>query len=306
MQRAADMPYSYRAYGCNLVSDVPLVRLMPGTDPALDTITVRRCAQTPEVPAQALRLGPDAWAAPNFLQLRIEGVVHLTALNGDTLLYQPMDGADDVSVQLFLMGSGLGALLMQRNLLVIHGNAFEIGGSCVMCMGPSGIGKSTTAAGLMQRGYRVMSDDICAINAAGQIVPGMPHIKLWQSAADALGVETRALDRVRPETDKYGLPLEGAFCEDHAPVTRIYLLTTHEADTIVCKRLSAHDKFSALRDNTYRLPFVEGLGLGAVHFQQLVTLSQTVTVTRVSRPAQGFHLDALLDSLIADATAQTA
>lgn len=48
------MPYTYRAYGCNLVSDLPLVRLSPGTDPALDTITVSRRDDLPNIPDGAV------------------------------------------------------------------------------------------------------------------------------------------------------------------------------------------------------------------------------------------------------------
>lgn len=296
------MTHSYRAYGFNLVSDLPLVRLSPGTDPALETITVTRQDVLPDAPEGATRMGPHAQAAPGFLSLDIEGIVRLVALDGQRLLYRPYAGTDDVSIQLFLMGSGLGAILMQRKLLVMHGNAVQLGGGCVMCVGPSGVGKSTTAAGLMQRGCRVMSDDICAINAAGQIVPGMPHIKLWQEAADGLGVRTDTLDRVKPELEKFGVPLGDAFCNDHLPITRIYELSTHEADTVTVEKLGAHEKFTVLRENTYRLPFVAGMGMNILHFRQLEALSRQVILTRIRRPVEGFHLDQLLDVLIADAT----
>lgn len=306
MPSAPAMPYTYRAYGCNLVSDLPLVRLSPGTDPALDTITVSRRDDLPNIPDGATRLGPFAWAAPNFLSLDIDEIVHIVAVNGRELLYRPYAGIDDVSVQLFLMGSGLGAVLMQRKFLVMHGNAVEFDGACVMCVGPSGVGKSTTAAGLMQRGHRVMSDDICAIDADGRIVPGMPHIKLWQQAADGLGLSTDALDRVRPELQKFGLPLEDAFCEDHVPIKRIYVLSPHASDEIVCEHLTAHAKFQVLRKNTYRLPFVAGMGLNKLHFQQVEALSRQTTVMRIKRPEHGFDLERLLDVLIADATGRTA
>ena len=306
MLSASAMPYTYRAYGCNLVSDIALVRLSPGTDPALDTITVGRRDDLPSPPENATQMGERAWAAPNYLSLDIEGVVHFVAMDGRHLFYRPYDGIDDVSVQLFLMGSGIGAVLMQRKFLVMHGNAVEFDGACVMCVGPSGVGKSTTAAGLMQRGHRVMSDDICAIDAEGRIVPGMPHIKLWQQAADGLGLSTAALDRVRPELQKFGLPLADAFCEDHVPIKRVYVLTPHASDEIICERLSAREQFKVLRENTYRLPFVTGMDLHRLHFQQIEALSRRTTVVRLMRPDRGFDLDRLLDALVADATAGAA
>lgn len=314
MQSAPAMPYAYRAYGCNLVSDLPLARLSPGPaatmepapDTAPDTIAVHRCQTLPDIPGHATQMGPYSWAAPDFLSLNVEGVVQLVAMNGNRLLYRPYPGVDAMSVQLFLMGSGLAAILMQRRFLVMHGNAVEMDGMCVMCVGPSGAGKSTTAAGMMQRGHRVMSDDICVINAEGQIVPGMPHIKLWQQAADGLGLSTDALDPVRPRIAKFGLPLEDAFCADLRPVRRIYVLAGHMSGTIACERLNSHEKFKALCDNTYRLPFVAAMGLKALHFQQVTTLSKQVTVTRIRRPFDGFHLTEVLDAITEDALGQAA
>ncbi|MBY4891625.1 hypothetical protein KUL25_02465 [Rhodobacteraceae bacterium N5(2021)] len=304
MQSASVTSFAYRAYGFNLVSDIPLARLSPGIDLGLDTITVTRQEVMPEAPANAAKIGPYLRAAPGFLSLDIDGVVRMAAIAGQRLLYCPYDGTDDASVQVFLMGSGLGAVLMQRKLLVMHGNAVEVAGACVMCVGPSGVGKSTTAAGLMQRGHRVMSDDVCAINGAGQIVPGIPSIKLWQSAADGLGMATKGLDPVRPDMEKYGLPLGRAFYADPLPVTRIYVLSPNGSATVSLERLNAAEKFDTLRDNTYRFPFVAALGLSTLHFQQLADLARRISVTRIKRPAEGFHLDQLLDALIADTTDQ--
>lgn len=304
MPRAPAPPYAYRAYGCNLASDIALSRLSPGTDPALDTITVARVEVLPQAPQDAKRHGAFLRAGPNYLELDIEGIVHFVALNGDRLLYRPYAGADPMSVQLFLTGSGLGAVLMQRKLLVMHGNAVQMAGACVMCVGPSGAGKSTTAAGLMQRGYRVLSDDVCAINGAGQIVPGMPHIKLWQDAADALSLSTQGLEPLGLDAQKFGLPLGAAFCADPLPVTRVYLLDPHASADVRLERVQAAEKFRLLRDNTYRFPFVAAMGLSAVHFRQLTELSESVSVTRIHRPQDGFHLDAVLDALIADVTDQ--
>ena len=298
---AIDQPYSYRAYGYNLISDIPLVRLSPGFDASLDTISVERCETLPDKPVDAIQVGPFAWGSERMISLNVNQIVHMVAQGGKTLRYRAYEGADETSVQLFLMGSGLGALLMQRQLLVMHGNAVEIDGACIMCVGPSGIGKSTTAAGLLQRGYRIMSDDICAIDMQSRIIPGMPHIKLWQDAADHLEMSTSHLDRVQPHVEKFGMPLGDAFCESFAPVKTIYLLEAHNTPDITLETLKTSQKFMALRNNTYRLPFVKGMNLAATHFQQLSSLSKAVTVKRVRRPKQGFQLDALLDALLEDA-----
>ncbi|MCF2872365.1 hypothetical protein L0664_14920 [Octadecabacter sp. G9-8] len=306
MQPSPAIPYKYRAYGCNFVSDVPLLMLNKGSDVNLDTITIRRCNELPPRPERARQIGPLAWAGADYLSLDVDRIVRLVAQDAKTLLYQPYDGIDDQSVQLFLMTSGLGAVLMQRGLLVMRGTAVERDGSCVMCIGQSGVGKSTVAAGLMQRGFRVISDDICGINDRGQIIPGGPSVKIWQDAADVLGIATDSLTRLRPHMEKFDVPLGGSFCDETVSVRTIYLLSEHQSGTISCDVLTGHDKFVALRDNTYQLPFMAGMDLGALHFKHVTALSQGIVVKHIKRPMDGFDLDHLIDTLIKDLNQQSA
>ena len=42
------------------------------------------------------------------------------------------------------------------------------------------------AASLAKRGYSILADDVCAINADGEILPSFPQIKLWADAAKQL------------------------------------------------------------------------------------------------------------------------
>lgn len=302
MEHLAAGSYSYRAYGCNLVSDMPFEQLLPGSDPTLETITIRRCDEFPDEPDNARRIGPFSVAAPNYLALDVDQIVQLVAQDGKTLLYRPYKDAALSSLQVFLLGSGLGSVLIQRKLLVLHGNAVEIAGHGILCVGPSGVGKSTAAAGLMQRGFRVMSDDVCAIDAQGRIIPGIPHIKLWQEAADSLQVATDGLSRILPEHEKFRLPIGDAFCVDPVPVRTIYILSPYQSDNVTCETLTGSEKFKDLGLNTYRFAFVNGMGMREMHFQQLAVLLKTLTVKRVRRPISGFKLDQLLDVLIEDAT----
>ena len=126
---------------------------------------------------------------------------------GREIIYEPLDGSDEDSIRVFMLGSCIGALLFQRGFLVLHGNAFEVDGQGVMCVGQSGAGKSTLAAEMMRRGHRVIADDVCPVDSAGNAIPGMPRIKLWQDSADKLGVNTSELKRIRPLLEKFNCPL---------------------------------------------------------------------------------------------------
>jgi hypothetical protein len=291
----------YRHFGLRVESDLPLPQLAPLRGDETATVTLARADGMLAPPEGATQLGPFLWAGRGALYLSVPGILDLQVEQGHRILYAPAPGSDDDSLRLFLLGSGMGALMMQRGFLVLHGNAIDLDGTGVICLGPSGVGKSTIAAGMQQRGYRIVADDLCPIDDAGRVIPGVPRIKLWQDSADRLGLATGGLDRVRPDLAKYHLPLGAAHRDTPLPVDRIYVLNPHNEDTIRTEPVTGPDKFMVLRENTYRRRYLDGLALSPVHFRQVAELARRVRVTRVFRPTGGFAIDRLLDVLAADA-----
>ena len=95
---------------------------------------------------------------------------------------------EDKDILTFLLGSMFGAILMQRGLTLLHGNALEKEGKTIVCLGYSGSGKSTLAYALLQNGWKFMSDDLVAINKGGYILKGIPRLKLWEDSLESFGL----------------------------------------------------------------------------------------------------------------------
>ncbi len=60
-----------------------------------------------------------------------------------------------------------------HDFLVIHGAAMERGGSALLLPAPAGAGKSTLCAAMMQRGWRLLSDELILFDAAQGTVHGL-------------------------------------------------------------------------------------------------------------------------------------
>ena len=71
-------------------------------------------------------------------------------------------------------------ILYQRKNLVLHASASVIGSKAFLFSGISGIGKSTILLELMKRGYKMLSEDVTAINFSKKpaILPSFPLIKI--------------------------------------------------------------------------------------------------------------------------------
>jgi hypothetical protein len=296
----------YLCYGLTIASDLPLPELLDGLPQSAAGDADVRIRLAP-VPSDSLpgaeQLGPYLWAGGDRLLLRVPGVASYLVSGGDSIIVESEDGIDEDSVRVFLLGSALGALLFQRGLLVLHGNAVRVGDGCLVCVGPSGSGKSTLAAAFMRRGYDILADDVVPVDASRRVLPGFPRLKLWEDVAERLDIETAGLRRIRPNLQKYNFPVHDRYAGEPLPARWVYVLGTHREDETLLEPVAGMARFRPLRNNTYRVRYMEGMALKAQHLRLCGALATQVRLARVTRPERGFDLDGLVDLILADIAA---
>ncbi len=231
--------------------------------------------------------------------LDVEEVARYWIRNGNEIIIEPYPGADEESIRVFLLGSAIGALLFQRGLLLIHGNAIEVNGACAICVGDSGAGKSTLAAAFLQHGYRLLADDVVPVDENGMATPGFPRIKLWGDTARQLGIETDGLRRIMPDMDKYNVPLGERFCNTPLPVKWVYVLDAVD-ENFDCLPYEGMARFEPLHDNTYRVHFLEHMDLKPRHLQQVADLAGRIRMAKIQRPKSGFRMNELVQFILDD------
>jgi hypothetical protein len=111
--------------------------------------------------------------------------------NGREVVVRIEPGASPMDVRACIAGAVLGLLCLQRNLLPLHAACVRMGSGAVCFAGRSGAGKSTLAAALAQRGHPLLSDDVCAIDAAAErpvVMPSFPAVRLAEGSIQAVGL----------------------------------------------------------------------------------------------------------------------
>lgn len=279
--------HHYTCYGLRIASELIMPEMsphLPGDAPP--DVRIRLAALPVTGPADARQRHARLWVGEQVLRLHVPGIARYEVRDGREILLDAEPAADPASLRLFLQGSALGALLMQRGYLVLHGNAIRVGDACMICVGDSGAGKSTLAAAFLQRGHDILADDVVPIDAQGRAVPGFPRIKLWRDAADRLDIATTGLAPILPGMDKFNLPLlrdEQALTP--LPVRWIYVLDWHEEDVLRLEPIQGLARFARLRENTYRAGFLVDQGARARHMADCARLAEQVHLRRVMRPA---------------------
>jgi hypothetical protein len=296
------MNQTYHIFGLNIQSAIPLPA-PPVADPtaggAADVII--EFAAVPDQTAEPHKMWGHFQASPDEFFLCVDSVARYGVRNGCRIAVDPAPGAREEEILIFLMGSAFGALLHQRNILVLHAGAVAVKHHGVIFAGPSGIGKSTLAAGFHKRGYPFLADDVCAVAGAGDmpcVVPGFPRLKLWGDVLKKLDTGKEDLKSIRwtGGLEKYFLPVESIH-KTPIPLKSVFVLEKSHEDAIGVTALSGSDKIDALIRNTYRLGFLNGQGGRKEHFRQCAQVAARSAVYGVLRPQNGFRLEALMDRL---------
>lgn len=294
--------YVYQAFGLQIRVCFPCPELLPSSQPPEVTVTYGPVPEALEGPSLE---GSWYQSAPGLFLLKIKDIARYLVRNGEEIIIERAPQANDTEVRLYLLGSGMGALMHQRGQLPLHGSAIRLAdGTAAVFLGSSGIGKSTLAAAFRQRGYAVVADDISLIFAGDDEIPWLqpayPELKLWAEAAARIGEDAFALPRARTLLEKYSLCFHDQFDWAPLPVSRLYVLETTDSEHFEITRLRGMEKLEALSQNTYRLYFLNGMGQKQSHFQLCTTLGSKATISRVKRPRQRYLLEGLVNILERD------
>ncbi len=229
---------------------------------------------------------------PGDIRLDIKDICIFRILNGKYILWDPIYKKVNLSdIKTFLLGSPLGALLIQKNYLVMHGNALTKDNKAIICLGKSGQGKSTIAYILMKKGWKLLSDDIVAINEKGYVLPGIPRIKLWLDALQYFKIDQKTLKKVRDNLQKYvikrsqlDIETREVKLENFFIINRSFNKYVDEENLKIVSSESEMNTLLHLKNYYYRPIFVKGLEKEALNFLNISKLLKKVKLSILPVP----------------------
>lgn len=221
----------YAAYGLTIASDLGLD--LSRTEASGVNVEVVYAPVRRPAPGQ-LPPGDGCWYAdadeavyfwPGSGAFRVHG--------GRYVELDPDESVGDDALGLIVVGRLLAALLHQRGLFVLHASAIVGPAGAVAIAAHSGTGKSTSAAVLARCGYRLLTDDILAVDlsaAVPTVQPGGRGLKLWPASVDAVGATGVRLRPVVAGSDKQVWPLDAV--AGSMPLVGLYVLEAAAGPTV--------------------------------------------------------------------------
>lgn len=288
--------YSYRCFGLVIHSAIPLPELTP-TEGKADVVVCEGELTTP--PHEAFEDDRYFHATPDEAFLSWRGVADFVVRGGREIVFQASKDLEASWLRQALLGAVIGVLLHQRGLLVLHASAIEMDGNAFAIVGLKGQGKSTTAAGLHQRGYELIADDIVAIDMTNPesplVLPGIPQIKLWPDSVAAFKMNPSCMSLLHSELEKLAQRVTVVSEQLPRPLKSLYILDqgeTHQIET-----LPMMEAFSAIIQNAYAARFIGKAGIPPWHFEQSIALTRATPVHRFTRKPSLALLPEAIDML---------
>ena len=293
--KITDYPYRYKAFNLNVYSQIPVSGLVEHSSGAPEIIIKE--GRVPENLKQPLNKGVLFQANEKEFLLHVDGLAGFYVQNGQTITVEIKDTSSRDDLSAFILGTVFGALLHQRRLLPLHGSAVLYKNEGVIFSGNSGAGKSTLAAAFIEKGARLLADDISLIGFdkdKPQIIPAFPGMKIWEDSLIELGKNPGRFNPIRKDLKKYLYPVE-KFHNQEIGLKCIFVISTHNIEKFEIKDIQGIEKFNTLKNNTYFFRGMNKTGILEKHFQLCNQLAQNIAVIHIIRPNSGFKIDTLVN-----------
>jgi hypothetical protein len=181
----------YNAFGLHIRSQVPLPELTPASSLDQPDIEILLGSTGRALPTRAQGVVFDLFGKDGHY-LAWPDVAAFKISNSDQIIVEPYADVPLAHLPFPLLGPILGLVLHLRGLVVLHASAIEINGRSAIFVGDKMAGKSTTAAAFLREGYRLLTDDLLAIDISASdgpvILPAYGQLKLSDEASQAIAL----------------------------------------------------------------------------------------------------------------------
>lgn len=282
----------YEAYGLTVTSDIALPELLPinivddKTDIVIDKADLHKLWSEHSVPDDDFVIKKD------WIMFHVSKTAIFLIHSGNRIEFCPIDAAQENEIRLYILGTCMGAILMQRKILPIHGSAVAIDGKAYAIVGDSGAGKSTLASAFLKRGYKLMSDDVIPVKLNNEnipiVTPSYPQQKLWLESLNHFEMDSNNYQPLIVREDKFAVPVQDQFTTEQLPLAGVFELIKGENDVIDIEPIQSLQRFYKLYHHTYRNFFIQRSGLMDWHFNTSAKMIKKIEFFQLRRPTNRF------------------
>ena len=294
------LPYSARSSGC--LTEIKLLR----GSAARFARAVKEARATGRHERTWLR-GVTLGDGQTYLRW-IDRFEFLVSPDGRSVAARPLNGEPLEPFHTYLLGPALSFALIKQGFDPLHATTVTIDGAAVAFLGDAGYGKSSLGASFLQKGHRLLTDDLLVLSPNGDgflAHPGPPRIKLFPEIARSVFGRARGARMMRT-TSKLVIPLDDRHASPSAvPLAAMYVVVPPDrcrlATGVTIRRVSKRQGCLALLRNAFNTAIADPERLKR-QFAFAVSVAANVPIKRIAYPRTIPTLARARDAILSDLT----
>lgn len=292
--------YLYNVYGLNVESEIMIPELTILDPIDKDNIDVKIIFDfMNEDINQKIDRKEIAGYNSDEVWFHIDNVGTYLIQNGDTVTIELCENPDLNILKVYILGSVLGIILLQRNTVAIHGGSIVINNKGCIFTGDKGAGKSTLTTALRQRGYDFVSDDVGAIELSDipMINPGFGYQKLCEDAMTKLGYDSSKFTPFRSDMNiKYIVPALDNFVKEKVPFKALFEIEQGDTQKVEVVEVTGNEKLQKIIKNVFRIEvLMYSGGVPADYFKKCLDIAKHIKFYKITRPKNQFTVNEQID-----------
>lgn len=280
------MEFFYELYGLKIKSEIEIKELLE----------INKCTYYDVIIKRGYVLGDDlvkpVWIKIDNENMRLinTNTGRFKVSNGNEIVIDEFDNASKPAIKSIILGTCFGVLLKQRGNIAIHGSGINLDGKGVIISGKCGAGKSTLLNGFREKGYKFLSDDVCAIKN-GFIKPSFPQQKLCKDAMDNFYYNIESFKKIDEEKNKYALQFKRDFCQSETSFNTLIELELSDNKEVTIDEIKGLEKIKILIRNIYRIELFSDDMIGSNYFKECLSILEKIKVYNIKRPRDIFTIN---------------
>ena len=151
--------FRYKVCDLNVLSEV-YIPVFDVLDKSLDS-TIKISLKN-DLPKKDFKDSDTIFSDDSIFYRAKPGLIFKILVNSDIIIYKSKE-IDKDKIWEILIGVPFGYALRKKGFMVMHGSSVVINGQAICIVGSSGLGKSTLALSLVERGFKFLTEDLCII-----------------------------------------------------------------------------------------------------------------------------------------------
>lgn len=294
-----NLKYRYTVFGLKITSDILIQDLLTTEESGDISIEI---GKVPDKIHNPVDYSEDYQISKTEFLFSIADVAKYYVKNGNEIIVEPFEDADNNAVNAYLMGTAMGTLLLQRGMIPIHGSCVVIDDRCVIFTGPSGAGKSSICSAFRKNGYKFLSDDISVItlgdDGSAMVQPAFPQQRLCRDTAEEMGIDLNSFNSVNMVDEKIVVNNNENFKNQPVYLSSIFNLSVNENCDVELKEVSGMEKLQSFIDNIYCNVILIRQGISPIFFRQCLEMVKKIKFYNLIRPIGIFTVNKQMELVI--------